>query len=136
MHDPDLHLFLDDREITVRQNLYRMLQTARRESTQPVLAATELEEGSALGYATTVRDAASGEYRIWYSNHGDALVRHAVSADCLTWERRGRAGANGRRQLLPALHVVPGLPVFVPLDRSRRLEYVCARLWQGNDSIK
>ena len=91
VHDPDLHLFLDDREITVRQNLHRMPQTARRESTEPVLTATGPEEGSGLGYATTVRDGASGEYRIWYGNHGDAQVRHAVSADCRTWERRGRA---------------------------------------------
>ena len=91
MYDPDLHLFLDDCETMIRQNLYLMPQTARRESTQPVLEAAEPEEGSGLGYATTVRDAASGEYRIWYSNHGDALVRHAVSADCRTWERRGRA---------------------------------------------
>ena len=91
MHDPDLHLFLDDRETTIRQNLYRMPQTARRESTQPVLAAAEPEEGSGLGYATVVRDGASGEYRIWYGNHGDGLVRHAVSADCRSWERRARA---------------------------------------------
>ena len=91
MYDPDLHLFFDDREMTIRQNLYRMIQTARRESIQPVLKAAESGEGSSLGYATTVHDAESGEYRMWYGNHGDGLVRHAVSADGRSWERCGLA---------------------------------------------
>ena len=91
MYDTNLHLFLDDGETTIRQNLYRMIHTVGRESSQPVLGPVEPEEGSGLGYATTVRYPETGEYRAWYSNHGDGLVRHAVSPDFYTWDRRGLA---------------------------------------------
>ena len=41
MHDPNLHLFFDDDEIVVRQQLYRMIQSLRKETAEPVLAANE-----------------------------------------------------------------------------------------------
>ena len=44
MYDPNLHLFLDDSEITVRQDLYRMIHPVRRESLEPVLAPDPKEE--------------------------------------------------------------------------------------------
>ena len=91
MHDPDLHLFVGESGVSLRQHLYRMVHPARRESLGPVLPANGEDEGTAIGYASAVRDAASGAFRMWYMCHADMELRLAVSEDGRTWERRGPA---------------------------------------------
>ena len=89
MYDPTLHLFVDDAEVMARQDLYRMTHPVRRESLEPVLTYDEKVEGNAIGYATVVRDPQTGQFRLWYSCHGDWLARLAVSEDGRNWQRKG-----------------------------------------------
>jgi len=91
MYDPDLHLFINDDEISFRQDMYRMVQKPRREAVGPLFTPSGQEEGTAIGYSTVYRDPQTGQYRLWYSVHEDGLVRLAVSQDGLTWQRRGLA---------------------------------------------
>lgn len=91
MFDPDLHLFLDDSEILTRIHLPRVTQTVRRESSDPVLVADSPEEGSAIGYACCLREADSGEYRLWYMTHLEHAIRLAASRDGRAWEKQGYA---------------------------------------------
>ena len=90
MHDPGLHLFVEESEISLRQRLYRMVHPARRESLAPMLAADGEDEGTAIGYASAVRDA-DGRFRLWYMCHAGHGLRLAVSEDGRVWERRGPA---------------------------------------------
>lgn len=107
MIDPDLHLFLDERGISLRQHLYRRAHAARRESLEPVLPANGADEGTAIGYATATRDGDGGEYRLWYMSHADGVVRLAASGDARTWERCGAALAGERPFAVDNLAVVP-----------------------------
>jgi hypothetical protein len=107
MHDPHLRLFLNDRDIALRQGLHRMIHPVRREETAPVLAADGQEEGTGIGYASVVRDPRSGLSRIWYSCHVDDLARLAVSEDGTNWLRQGPAVVDGHRFRIDNLALVP-----------------------------
>jgi hypothetical protein len=89
MYDPNLHLFLNDDKLMARQGFNRMIQTPRRETTEPVLAANGLDEGTAIGYSSIIYDPESYLFKIWYFAHKDGLVRQAVSPDGLNWQRKG-----------------------------------------------
>jgi hypothetical protein len=93
-HDPALHLFLNDDEIVARERLYRMMQSLRKETATPVLAANGADEGTAIGYATVVHDAGARMLKLWYMAHRDYRVRLATSADGMEWTRRGFAIAD------------------------------------------
>ena len=121
MHDQYLHLFVDEREISIRQHLYRMVHPVRRESTGPVLAANEPDEGTVIGYATVVRDAQSGAFKIWYLSQVDRAVRLAVSDDGMTWQRRGPAVVDGQRFLMDNLALVPVGPEADPWFSESKL---------------
>ncbi|MBN1943159.1 MAG: hypothetical protein JW849_07680 [Phycisphaerae bacterium] len=99
MYDPDLHLFLDDSEILTRIHLPRLTQTLRRESLEPVLRPDGGDEGTGIGYAFCLRDAETGEYRLWYTCYSDGMVRLAVSRDGREWAKQGCAlpGSAGIR---------------------------------------
>jgi hypothetical protein len=107
MYDPQLHLFINDDEIAVRQDMYRMVQKPRRETVQPLLTADGKAEGTAIGYSCVVRDPADGQYRLWYAVHEDGLVRLAVSRDGLTWTKKGvvlpeeRSGRCDNQAMVP-----------------------------------
>lgn len=107
MHDPDLHLFAHERHVSLRQNLYRMVHPMRRESIDPVLPADGGAEGTAIGYATAVREAESGQFRLWYMTHADHTVRLAISSDGMEWERRGPAVDEGERFSIDNLALMP-----------------------------
>ena len=125
MHDPDLHLFVHERGVSLRQNLYRMVHPMRRESLHPVLPAGGGAEGTAIGYATAVRDADSGEYRMWYMTHADHAIRLATSSDGLEWERRGPAVEDGERFSIDNLALMPVGPDADPwFARARLAGYV------------
>ena len=91
MHDPELRLFFNDDELVVRERLYRLTQPLRKETAEPVLAANGEDEGTAIGYATTVYDPDARQFRIWYMSHQDCRIRLAVSEDARQWSRRGIA---------------------------------------------
>ena len=114
MHDQYLHLFVDDRETSMRQHLQRMVQPVRRESTGPVLQANGQDEGTVIGYATVVRNAQSGVFSMWYLSQVDRAVRLAVSDDGMTWQRRGPAAVDGQRLLMDNLAMVPVSPEADP----------------------
>jgi len=89
MYDPQLHLFLNDDEIVVRDRLYRMTQPLRKETAEPVLAANGEDEGTAIGYATAVYHPDARQFGLWYMAHQDCRIRHAVSDDARNWTRHG-----------------------------------------------
>jgi hypothetical protein len=97
VYDPDLHLFVDESEISLRQHVDRLVHPVRRESLGPVLSPNGEDEGTAIGYATAVCDHEDGMLKLWYMCHCDSVVRLAVSRDGLEWERRGRAVAEDAR---------------------------------------
>ncbi len=92
--DPDLHLFLDDRDVLVRERLYRRVQPLRRDVCEPALAANGADEGTAIGYSSVMQDPATGQLRMWYLPHQDFRPRLALSANGLQWERQGLAMAD------------------------------------------
>ena len=121
MHDPNLHLFAHERQVSLRQNLYRMVHPMRRESLDPVLPADGGAEGTAIGYATVVRDADSGEFRMWYMTHADHVVRLAVSSNAMAWERRGPVVEHGERFSIDNLALMPVGPDADPWFCEARL---------------
>ena len=88
-YDPDLHLFITDDEIFAIKHLRPMVQTLRKETMGPVLRPDGKEEGTAIGYATAIRDPQDGLLRMWYTPHTDALIRLATSEDGLCWTKHG-----------------------------------------------
>ncbi len=106
MYDPDLHLFGSDDEIVIRERLYRMTQTVRKETAGPVLAANGEDEGTAIGWSTVVYDREACEFKVWYVPHQDTRIRLAVSKDCLQWSRRGMAVPDGPVRKCDALGLV------------------------------
>lgn len=88
-YDLDLHLFVTDDGIFAIKHLIPMVQTWRKDHIGPVLSADGKGEGTAIGYATALRDPQDGLFRVWYTPHTDALIRLAVSEDGLSWTRRG-----------------------------------------------
>ena len=121
MRDHDLHLFVDDREISLREALYHMFHPVRRESIRPVLPANGQDEGPGIGYATVVRDPQSGVFRIWYVCDVDSMVRLAVSEDGMAWERLGLAVVDGQRFLMDNLALVPVSPEADPWFSGSKL---------------
>ena len=107
MHDPYLHTFIDESEVSLKQQLFRMVHGARRESLEPVLPANGQDEGSAIGYASAVRSARDGSYVLWYMCHGDGRVRLATSPDGRQWQRRGPALAEPESFRADNMAVVP-----------------------------
>lgn len=91
MHDPALHLFLDDDGLLVRERLYRLSQRLRAEATEPMLAANGEDEGSGISYSSVLYDQASRQFKLWYLTHQHFDPRLAVSEDARRWVRQGLA---------------------------------------------
>lgn len=107
MHDPYLHTFIDESEVTLKQQLYRMVHPARRESLEPVLPANGQDEGTAIGYAAAVRPEPDGPFLLYYMCHGDGRLRLARSGDGRKWERRGAALTEPDQYAVDNMAVVP-----------------------------
>ncbi|MEW6751889.1 MAG: hypothetical protein AB1505_13070 [Candidatus Latescibacterota bacterium] len=120
MHDADLHLFVHERQIALRQHLHRRINPMRRDAPGPVLPANGADEGTAIGYATAARLPEDHEWRLWYMCHLDGRVRLATSADGVTWQRRGPA-VVGDRATADNLAVVPVGPQADPWFAGARL---------------
>ncbi len=88
-YDPDLHLFITDDEIFAISHLKPMVQTWRKETLQPVLRPDGQSEGTALGYASAIRDPEKDRFNIWYTPHSDSRIRMAYSADGHSWTTKG-----------------------------------------------
>jgi len=125
MYDPDLHVFVNDDEITGRQDLWRQINPVRRESLEPVLAANGEDEGTAVGYATVVRNEQTGQFRVWYACHSDGLVRQAVSADGRKYDRQGMALAGEFRGKVDNLGLVQRGPELGPWFQDAELAGFC-----------
>jgi hypothetical protein len=106
MFDPDLHLFVNEEEISLKQRMYRMIHPVRREEFDPVLSPNGEDEGTAIGYASVVRDEENGVYRMWYMCHADSKLRGAVSEDGREWERRGGMVVNEEQFALDNMALV------------------------------
>ena len=85
--DPDLHLFVDDSEISAYHELQRTVQTFRKDRFDPVVACDRPWEGSAIGTFTVLFDETDGLYKMWYLVIKDRPICYAVSKDGLTWEK-------------------------------------------------
>ncbi len=94
MHDPHLHLFINDSEILARSDLHRMVQPLRKEHGNPVLTPNQKDEGTAIGYSSMLHDPHDNRYKLWYMAHEDGLIRLATSPDAVNWTRCGFATAD------------------------------------------
>ena len=88
-YDPDLHLFITDDEIFAVRYLKPMVQSWRKEGGEPVLLPDGKEEGTAIGYASAIRDPEENLIKLWYAPHSDGLIRLAVSRDGRSWTKYG-----------------------------------------------
>ena len=95
MHDPHLHLFVDDEEIDARWHVTRVLARPEARTAEPVLKPDRAWEGRAAGLSGSVlRDRPSGTYRLWYRSFHDGrpesdrnFLNYAESVDGLAWEK-------------------------------------------------
>jgi len=114
MYDPDLYLFINDDGILARNDVRRVVHSLRRDSTDPVLEATE-DEGPKFGWSTVVRDPETGQFKIWYCTLGKRVEwRFAVSDDALTWTRCGSAFKPGHQYWMDGFSVTSVGPDVAP----------------------
>lgn len=91
MHDPYLHLFVDDTEIDHSKNLERVLNRLRRHP-EPVLdASLHIEGGRSQAWGSVIRES-DGLFRMWYigmprSNFGELHCCYAESDNGVNWRK-------------------------------------------------
>ena len=87
VYDPDLHLFIDDSEISARHKLVRLVQTFRKETLDPVMVCDRAWEGTAIGTFTVLYDKGEDIYKMWYLLVQDRSIGYAVSKDGIEWTK-------------------------------------------------
>jgi hypothetical protein len=120
MYDPDLHLFITDDEIFAIRHLKPMVQTWRKDEIGPVLLPDGGEEGTAIGYASAIRDPENDLIKIWYATHSDALIRLAFSRDGRSWSKHGIVMDGWPKGTVDNLHVTVPTEEVDPWFRSAR----------------
>ncbi len=88
-YDPELHLFINDKEVSARTGLIRVIQFFKKEGDSPVIVGDRPWEGSALAYPTVLHDPVDGNYKLWYTTHKNLRVCLAVSDAGIEWEKPG-----------------------------------------------
>lgn len=110
-YDPDLHLFVDDKEIFASDRLWPKAHTLRKDSLQPVLAPDGAEEGTNMGYTTVIWDREHEKFKAWYvpflRNEGKLAqpIHGAWSADGYAWSKYGRLQAAAETGSCNNMHV-------------------------------
>jgi len=120
MYDPDLHLFVTDDEIFAIRHLKPMAQIWRKDDIRPVLLPERREEGTAIGYASVIRDPEEGLFKIWYISHSDGLIRLALSRDGRSWIKRGVVMEGWPEGRVDNLHVTVPTGEVDPWFRDAR----------------
>jgi hypothetical protein len=93
---PGPHLFIDDFLVASSENVERVVNVPRRDSSIPNPIVTGKEDGCFQPYMTILRDAQSGRFRLWYghrtedSNAGQSHVASMESDDGIHWIRPPR----------------------------------------------
>jgi hypothetical protein len=92
MHDPHLHLLIDDHEVTYRTNLTRFIERPERLSREPVLRPEMPWEGRAVSlWGSVVHD--GEQFQMWYLGTTEprgrmhSAVCYATSPDGFNWTR-------------------------------------------------
>ena len=98
MHDPHLHLLVDDAEVLGRRGLTRLVERPQRVTPDPVLRPERSWEGNAVAVWGSIYRV-DGRYRMWYMGANvpevpSASLCYAESGDGMHWDR-------------PALELVP-----------------------------
>ena len=71
LHDPGLHLFVDDAEVQDHPGFVRKVQQPARVQTEPVLRADRPWEGSAVQmWGSVLYDGDEDLLKMWYFTHG------------------------------------------------------------------
>jgi hypothetical protein len=106
---PIKFLFLDYWTLEYVRGFERRLRQPEKYAGNPILCPEMPWESTRLDVGSVMRDAASGEFRMWYSTwseaEGHANYCYATSADGYRWER-------------PALDVRPGTNRIGPFGKS------------------
>jgi hypothetical protein len=83
----DLHLFMDDEEITARYGLIRTIQPYRKDQPHPVLECDRPWEGNAVGTLSVLFDQQDRQYKMWYLVIEQRRICLALSTDGVTWTK-------------------------------------------------
>ena len=91
MHDPHLHLLVDDDEVLGRRGLTRLIERPQRVTPDPVLRPERSWEGNAVSVWGSIYRV-DGRYRMWYMGANvpevpSASLCYAESGDGLHWDR-------------------------------------------------
>ncbi len=96
LHDPGLHLFVDDAEVQDHPGFVRKVQQPARAQTEPVLRADRPWEGSAVQmWGSVLYDGDEDLLKMWYFTHGPAgagneaqkYICYASSTDGVKWDK-------------------------------------------------
>ena len=124
MHDPDLHLFVNDDTILARRDMPRLVQTLRRETAAPVLA-PEGDEGTTIGYSSVMYDADTGDLKAWYTSMAEDRLRLAVSRDGLEWKRCGAVLQQQEETQIDNVCIAPAGKRLAPWFDGSRAVGIC-----------
>lgn len=97
LHDPGLHLFLDDDEVQDRPGFSRVVQNPTRIRRDPVLVPDRPWEGHAVQlWGSVLYDREEGVFKMWYFSANTPMYRrtgrgylmcYATSKDGIVWEK-------------------------------------------------
>ena len=95
MHNPHLHLLIDDHEIAYRRGLTRFIERPHRVQSDPVLTADHPWEQTRINlWGSVYWDGREDCFRMWYladnkgrRNQFENSLCHATSPDGVTWTR-------------------------------------------------
>ena len=92
MHNPHLHLLIDDHEVLYRRNLTRFIERPQRVTRDPVLTPEKPWEGQAVSlWGSVCHD--GEKFQMWYLGSSDLTgplrspVCYAISPDGFSWSR-------------------------------------------------
>lgn len=80
-------LFVDDSGLAKSHGVTRTFHPARTRAEPVLVADRPWERGRVYIYGTVTHDAATGEFRMWYSTPKPSFLTYATSPDGLTWTK-------------------------------------------------